>query len=475
MMRRVALHTRLTLLSAAAVAVAVAACAVAAWFLVRQELRHELDQALLQAAAPGPPGGPGEPGRRRQPPEPDWLCSPPQDGETRLVRPFLLTVQAVHADGSRCTGSGIDGVVVDAADIAVARGERDSVLRDGVADDGTPMRILTRRAGPGTAMSYARSLQEIDESLDTLALLLAAVAALGVLGAGTAGLLVARAGLAPVDRLTAVAEHIARTEDLTVAIPADGNDEVARLGRAFNSMTSSLAHSLERQQRLVADAGHELRTPLTSLRANVELLLRSETTNRALPPGRRRTLLTSSQAQLAELSSLVGDLLQLARPAAAAGTTGSGPVAWHDVVADAVARVRLRGPDIVINAQLSPWYVRHDATGLARAVVNLLDNAVKFSPPESTVDVELRAGELTVVDRGAGIARADLPYVFDRFWRAPSARAMPGSGLGLSIVAQVAREAGGTVEIVPGKGGGTVARLRLPGTATPGASPGTSP
>lgn len=307
--------------------------------------------------------------------------------------------------------------------------------------------MLTRAAGDGAAISYARPLQEINESLDTLALLLAAVAALGVLGAATAGLLVSRAGLAPVDRLTGIAEQIARTGDLTVAIPADGNDEVARLGRAFNSMTSSLAHSLERQQRLVADAGHELRTPLTSLRANIDLLLRSETLNRPLPADRRHKLLTSIQAQLAELTSLVGDLLQLARPAESPGATGNVPVAGHDIVADAVARVRLRGPDVTINAQLSPWYVWHDATALARAVVNLLDNAVKFSPPESTVEVSLRGGELTVTDHGDGIAQADLPFVFDRFWRAPSARGMPGSGLGLAIVAQVAREAGGSVEI----------------------------
>lgn len=461
MTRRVALHTRLTLLSAVAVAVAVAVCAVAAWFLVRQELRHELDQALLRAAAP--PGGPGRPGPPR--PGPDWLCEGPSPHVQ--VRPFLVVVQVVRADGSRCGAPAEGGIVVEPVDVAVARGEQDSVLRDGVLDDGTPIRILTEHSDDGTAVSYARSLRETNETLDTLALLLAAVAALGVLGAGTAGLLVSRAGLAPVDRLTAAVEHVARTEDLTVAIPADGNDEIARLGRAFNSMTSSLAYSLERQQRLVADAGHELRTPLTSLRANIELLLRSETTGRALPPERRHRMLTSAQAQLAELSSLVGDLLQLARPAAAGAAAGNEPVAWHDVVTDAVARVRLRGPDVTIEARLSPWYVRHDATALARAVVNLLDNAVKFSPADGTVVVELRRGEMIVSDRGVGIAHADLPFVFDRFWRAPSARGMPGSGLGLAIVAQVAREAGGDVGIGPAVGGGTIVRLRLPGTATP--------
>ena len=291
------------------------------------------------------------------------------------------------------------------------------------------------------------------------------VGAVGVLGAATAGLLVARAGLRPVDRLTDAVEHIARTEDLDTTIDVDGKDEIARLSRSFNTMTSALASSRDRQQQLIVDAGHELRTPLTSLRTNVDLMIRSETTGRPLPAGDKRKLLVNVKAQLVELSSLVGDLLDLSRDEP--GTAADEVVALHDVTASAVRRAGLRGPGLRIDADTSPWYVRGDSASLERAVVNLLDNAVKFSPPEGTVTVRLGEGELTVRDEGPGIPAEDLPFVFDRFWRSPSARGLPGSGLGLAIAARAVGEAGGTIRLGPAEGGGTLAWLRLPGSPTP--------
>jgi two-component system, OmpR family, sensor histidine kinase MprB len=295
------------------------------------------------------------------------------------------------------------------------------------------------------------------------------VTAIGVVGAATAGLLIARAALRPVDRLTDAAEHIAKTEDLNTRIPADGKDEIARLSRSFNTMTTALSASRDRQRTLIADAGHELRTPLTSLRTNIDLLLRSEVLGRELPPETRHNLLTSVKAQLRELSSLVGDLLELARHTPAEPSTEI--VALHEVVGNAVERARLRGPSLRIEAETEPWYVRGDAGSLERAVMNLLDNAVKFSPPGGAVDVRLRAnghngtqyGELTVRDHGPGIAPDELPYVFERFWRSPSARSLPGAGLGLSIVSLVVREVGGEVTLEPAADGGTLARARFPG------------
>jgi two-component system sensor histidine kinase MprB len=263
-----------------------------------------------------------------------------------------------------------------------------------------------------------------------------------------------------VDRLTDVVEHIARTEDLATTIPAGGTDEIARLSRSFNSMTRALAGARERQQQLIVDAGHELRTPLTSLRTNVDLMLRSETTGRPLPDADKKRLLVNVKAQLVELSSLVGDLLDLSRDE---GTTAASEVvALHEVVENAVRRVRPRGPSLRIDAQVWPWYARGDAASLERAVVNLLDNAVKFSPPGGTVTVRLREGELTVRDEGPGIPADDLPHVFDRFWRSPSARGLPGSGLGLAIAARAVQEAGGQIGLDRADGGGTRAWLRLP-------------
>lgn len=368
-------------------------------------------------------------------------------------------------------------VKVQSSDIAVARGTESSTLHSSTTDDGAPVRVRTARVriGPGGgqfAVSVSRPLSEIDTSLNRLALLLLAVAGAGVVGAGAAGLWVARTGLRPVDGLTRAVEHVARTEDLGLRIPAEGEDEIARLSRSFNSMTAALASSRDRQAQLIADAGHELRTPLTSLRTNVELLARSDETGRAIPPEDRRALMASVKAQMTELASLIGDLQELSRPDA----PDPGPlqvVALHTIVESALERARLRGPDLTIEVTLRPWYVRAEPAALERALVNVLDNAVKFSPPGAAIEVALSAyGELTVRDHGPGIPAEELPHVFERFWRSPSARALPGSGLGLSIVARTVQQTGGVIALRPAAGGGTVAAIRIPGAATPPPSGG---
>lgn len=322
-----------------------------------------------------------------------------------------------------------------------------------------------------------RPLTDTDATLGNLAvvLLIAGVAGVGL--AAACGLLISRAGLRPVDRLAEAVGHVARTEDLDTKIPVEGQDEIARLSASFNTMTAALASSRELQQQLVADAGHELRTPLTSLRTNIDLLLRSEDSGRPLPARDRRRLLANIKAQLVELSGLVADLLELSRPHGAAARGAVGLVPVHEIVSRAVERARLRGPRQRIDAVIEPWYANASPAALERAVVNLLDNAVKFSPPDTAVDVRLRPAdgpgcELTVRDRGPGIAAEDRPHVFERFWRSPAARGLPGTGLGLAIVAQVIGEAGGSVTLEPVAGGGTLARVWLPGHPDLPAEPG---
>ncbi|MFI6519085.1 sensor histidine kinase [Spirillospora sp. NPDC050679] len=456
MTRRLPLRARLALLTAVAVALAVAACAVTGWLLTRDQLYEQLDRSLRSA-----PMGP---------PHSQWAalraCS--QEPVAGRRNPFGF-VQVVKADGGYCAVEGSPAVLtVTPADVEVAHGVRGEALHDGTTTDGAPVRVLTRpmRDVDGTAVSIALPLDQVEDPLGTLALLLLLVSALGVLGAATAGLLIARAALRPVDELTGVVEHIARTEDLDTPIPAEGADEIARLSRSFNTMTAALAGARERQRQLIADAGHELRTPLTSLRTNIDLLLRSEETGRALPPADRRRLLVSVKAQMLELSSLVGDLLELARPEESEPAHES--VALHEAVGRAVERARLRGPGLRVEAETEPWFVLGDPASLERAVVNLLDNAVKFSPPDGAVEVRLKGGELTVRDHGPGIPADELPHVFERFWRSPSARSLPGSGLGLSIVARVVAESGGEVGLEAADGGGTLARVRLPGSAERG-------
>ncbi|MFJ9472854.1 HAMP domain-containing sensor histidine kinase [Streptomyces caniferus] len=455
---RLPLRSRLTLLTAAAVAVAVAVSALACWLLTRAQLRDEVDSSLKNVSI-----------------LPEYLqatyasCRPTDPAESTNAPPSYYNVQIVQVDGSRCIGPNSQPVQVQRADVAVAQGVQRDTLHDAVTTEGADVRVLTKHIGvQGVqfAVSVSRPLTEVDSALNRLALLLAAVAGLGVVGAGTAGLVIARSGLKPVDRLTDAVEHVARTEDLAIRIPAEGDDEIARLSRSFNSMTAALAASRDLQQQLIADAGHELRTPLTSLRTNIDLLVRSERSGRPIPPADKEALLASVKAQMGELAALIGDLQELSRPPAP-GQSAIEVVALHEIVGSALERARLRGPSLRVEADLAPWYVRAEPASLERAVVNLLDNAVKFSPPGGAVEVRLAHGELTVRDHGPGIPQDELPHVFERFWRSPSARSLPGSGLGLSIVARTAEQAGGAVRLRSADVGGTEAVLTLPGAATP--------
>lgn len=462
--RALPLRSRLALLVTVAVALAVAAVAAVSWVMVRQQLIDQLDRSLMATNVSAEVGQTLQ--RER------CLTRPPQPGQ-QIAGTLSATVQIVLADGSHCWVSGPTTLPVTETDKEIAAGRRDKTLHDVTTTDGVDMRVYTLpvttpSTGQVFGISIAKPLADIEKPLSTLAWILLLVSGIGVVGAGAAGLWVARTGLRPVDELTDAVEHIARTEDLTVRIPDEGDDEIARLSRSFNSMTAALASSQERQAQLIADAGHELRTPLTSLRTNIELLARSEDTGRAIPPDDRRELLASVKAQMTELAALIGDLQELSRPdAASPGPLGV--VALHEITGAALSRARLRGPELHFSSSLAPWYVRGEAAALERAVVNVLDNAVKFSPAGGAVEVTLRAGELTVRDHGPGIPAEDLPHVFERFWRSPSARALPGSGLGLSIVARTAARAGGSAELRAAADGGpgTEAVLRIPGAPTP--------
>ncbi|WP_443058574.1 sensor histidine kinase [Streptomyces sp. NBC_00442] len=460
--RAMPLRSRLAMLVATAVAVAVAAVSVTCWLLTRAQLGAELDTTLRNTGAPSSlvQGA---------------LQSCMSQGSLPPGQKPFAYIQVVLPDGTRCVAPDSPPVRVMPQDVAVARGLKTESLHSSTTDGGMDVRVHTQRqefAGRWATVSLSRPLTEVDSALKRLALLLTGLAGIGVIAAGAAGLWVARTGLRPVDKLTGAVEHVARTEDLTVRIPVEGEDEIARLSRSFNAMTAALASSRDRQAQLIADAGHELRTPLTSLRTNIELLARSEETGRAIPPADRAALMASVKAQMSELAALIGDLQELSRPDA----VREGPlevVGLHDITRVALDRARLRGPELTITAELAPWYVRAEPAALQRAVVNVLDNAVKFSPPHGAITVVLDRGALTVRDQGPGIPAEDLPHVFERFWRSPSARALPGSGLGLSIVARTIQHAGGEVALAPADGGGTLATLTLPGAPTP--PPSTTP
>ncbi|MFI6814959.1 ATP-binding protein [Nonomuraea sp. NPDC050328] len=451
-MRHGSLRSRLTLLVTAAVAIAIAAVAAVSGWLVYRELDEGIN-ASLENVRPTPAevrdvGWPCKQNPGSPPPGSQWYGGP--------------VWQIVTDSGERCLPhEQWLAIKVEPADIAVTKlPPEKSVTRDGELSNGKHVRVLTTSIGNDGAIMAAIPEHGMYGALSTLVKSLVLVALVGVLGAATIGLLIANTALRPVRRLTKAVEHIAQTEDLDTTIPVKGDDEIARLSRSFNAMTAALAGSRDRQRQLVADAGHELRTPLTSLRTNIDLLLRSEQTGRALDPAAKERLLVNVKAQFAELSTLVGDLLMLSR-----GETDREPhtrFAFHEVVAAAIERAELRGAEV--RSDLEPWYVLGNPASLERAVLNLLDNAAKFSPGE--IDVQLEAGVLTVRDHGPGIPDQDMPHVFERFWRSSSARSLPGSGLGLAIVMQAVKEAGGSVELENAPDGGVLATISLPGLSS---------
>ncbi|MFJ4654782.1 ATP-binding protein [Nocardia sp. NPDC088792] len=346
-------------------------------------------------------------------------------------------------------------------ELAVARGEIGFSLR--TVDN---QRVLARRTHSGSALVVSQRLQPSPEVLGRLAWLLFVVGGCGVMLAAAAGTAVGRTGLRPIARLTTATERVARTDDLT-PIPVTGDDEQARLTDSFNTMLRALAESRDRQGRLVADAGHELKTPLTSLRTNMELLIAaSRSSVPRMPDEDMAELRSDVMAQIEELSTLVGDLVDLAREDAPETVYEQVDIA--DVAERALERVRHRHTGIEFEATMQPWIVRGDAAGLERALLNVLDNAAKWSPAAAKVFVTMRETgrgllEFEVDDAGPGIPPAERALVFERFYRTTESRSMPGSGLGLAIVKQVVTKHGGTISIDGSERDGTLIRIVLPG------------
>ena len=330
---------------------------------------------------------------------------------------------------------------------------------------GLHLRVLTQPFGSGRVVQLAQPLTEVDSLLRRLRVILALLDIGGIALAALLGLVVAGAAMLPLRRLTQATEHVALTQDLSGRIEPVGEDEIGRLAKSFNGMLDALGRSMRAldasvhaQRQLVADASHELRTPVTSLRTNIEILQQQA---QDMDPEEQRRLLSDVVEQIEELTLLMNDLIDLARgeePQASAEE-----VRLDLVVAEVLERTRRRAPATPLQAQLEPTVVAGVPARLERAVSNLLDNAVKYSPPGEPVEVRLQRGELTVRDHGPGISADDLPHVFDRFYRGAEARGRPGSGLGLAIVRQVADQLGGSVTAEPAADGGTLMRLRLPG------------
>jgi two-component system sensor histidine kinase MprB len=317
----------------------------------------------------------------------------------------------------------------------------------------------------GGALQYTQPLTGVNQELRHLALALWLIVIVGVTLAVLLGLGVGRTVLAPLNSLTGTVEELAETTDVSRRLDPGGPDELGRLRRAFNRLLVALDTSRESQRQLVLDASHELRTPLTSLRTNMEVARRLE----ELAPEERDVLINDVLTQLDELTTLVGDLAELARGEQPQLTAG--PIQLDAVVAEAVevATTHGRSRGVTFDARLAPTWVSGSSARIERAVDNLLDNALKWSPDGGVVEVACSQGTLIVRDHGPGVADSDVDFIFDRFYRAPDARGKPGSGLGLAIVAQVARDEGGSVNVYRAEGGGAVFRFSLPEVGPPDA------
>ena len=441
-------RARLAIAAAAAVALAVVLASVTVYVVVRSELRGTLDSALHDRAAQVQ----HEPLRAFQAGDQAFLEPGPQLGGA----PGYFQVVSADGDTIRLPNETVELPVTDAVR-EVASGRRGGYLSDAEVA-GVHVRVITVPYGSqGFAIQIARPLTEVDHSLSRIRTYLLIIAAIGIALAAALGLAVARTALAPVRRLTGATENVAKTGDLSERIDASGTDELSRLAASFNTMLAALEESTRAQQQLIGDASHELRTPLTSLRTNVEVLAGG----RELPAEDRERLLRDVIEQLDEMTTLVAELSELARGELEPGAAED--VRLDLLAADAVERTRRNRPGIRFTTDFEGSLVHGVPASIERAVANLLDNAAKWSPPHGEVEVAVKDGEVVVRDHGPGIDETDLPYVFDRFYRASSARGMPGSGLGLAIVRQVAESHGGDVRAEPGEGGGTRMIMRLNG------------
>lgn len=447
------LQWRLAFLTGASVAATVLLVGTTGFFITRWSLLNQLDQDLLRTAQ-----------------QAASVLSSDLESLDRLTPDALGSssslLSVVSASGFTQTPAGQQVMLPRLPEeIAIARLQSDTSAATTLASNGVeyravtvPMAITADGTSSYYAVTYGRPMQTVQSTLGSLWSVMLISGLLGIAATTLTALWAARTVLAPVKRLSTAVKNVTQTDQLN-PIRIYGRDDLGELTQSFNTMLRSLQQSREQQRQLIADAGHELRTPLTSMRTNVELLVADERSG-MLPPGARSAILGDVAAQLGEFTALVGDLVALTRDDHM--QRPHEPLDLADVVASSVARAQRRGPGITFDVQTDQSHIMGDAQTLERAVTNLLDNAVKFSPVGGTVKVVLEQGVLTVRDSGPGIAEADLPHIFDRFFRSDRARNTPGTGLGLSIVAHTVEAHGGTIRASNHPEGGAQFVVKIP-------------
>lgn len=457
------LRGRIAAAASVSVALAVIAAATGVYFAVRSDLLGGVDkflshraQALVALTSAAPAGFPSH-----APLAPAGLRLP-RGGSRRYggLAAHLPSasfgapsgyIELVSPKGSLIVPGGqgsSPAIALEASDRKIARSGHGRLFSDRRVR-GTDLRVLTVGIGSRGAVLIARPLSEVNSDLSSLLPLLVLVAVGGIVLAALLGALVARTALVPIARFTARTEALTGSMDLGRRLDITGRDELARLAQSFNTTLDALERSVQAQRHLIADASHELRTPIASLQANIQILQEAE----GLAPAEQAALRKDIEDELAELTSLVSDVVELARGGKQDDALDE--VRLDQIVSNALERAGRRS-DVRFVVNLEPTLIRAQGQRVDRAVSNLLENACKWSPPRGAVEVALMNGILSVRDHGPGFDEHDLPFVFDRFYRADRARRLPGSGLGLAIVRQVAEAHGGYVHAANAPGGGAV-------------------
>jgi two-component system, OmpR family, sensor histidine kinase MprB len=468
-MSRLSFRQRLTLFSAAGIALVLLVGSIATYVAVRSQLRGQLDQSLRRQSAAVVIAGSGEElgvPRLRRALGPDLQET---QGSNPAPRGLDLDIVAPEPEFGNAPSffqlidtrgkavaplRGRTVLPVSSRSLEVARNGAAAYYTD-VEVKGTAMRMYVRPAGQGRALFAARSLSEVENALNRLGWSLAITCFAGIVLAGGVGAVVARGALRPVRTLTATAERITDTHDLSERIETEGDDELSRLGASFNAMLDSLEGAIRSQRRLVSDASHELRTPLTSLRTNIDLLRQGVT----LSDRDRERLLRDVTQELEELTALVANTVELAR--GGQRDLHLEHVCLNEIAEGVVRRAETRFPNLEFELQADETTVWGDPDELDRALWNLVENAAKWSNGGGRIELTVGEGQVTVRDHGPGIPESDRPFIFDRFYRSEAARGQPGSGLGLAIVRQIAESHGGRVDVEEAEGGGSRFRLVL--------------
>ncbi|MEJ5997248.1 HAMP domain-containing sensor histidine kinase [Corynebacterium sp. H130] len=445
------LRWQLAIVTAVMVAAAVSVMTIVAYWTVSTSLNRSVDSELTTTAQ----------SFLKRSNDPEFASK--IDQELATFRTYNPNVQIRFFPQGEAEGYGDSILLVDEGE--VIRGETQMSLRN-QGDE----RVIAVNNAAGSTVVLSQDLGPTYALVSSLGMVLLIIAGLGTLMAIAAGMVVSTTGLRPVTRLQRAVEHVTATDSLE-PIEVHGRDELAQLTRSFNDMLASLDASRRRQTELVADAGHELKTPLTSLRTNIELLMmvsKSPTPN--FSDGDLQDLEKDVIAQIDELSTLIGDLVDLAREDSKRSELEL--VDLEDTMANSLERVRRRRPDVEFTFERAQWYLMGDSFALGRATVNLMDNAAKWSPPNGVVRLKMvpiddKSIHVLVADSGPGIPEEEREKVFERFYRAVQARSMPGSGLGLSIVKQVIDRHNGTIEVRDSEDGGTLMQITLPGGRTP--------